>query len=76
MGKCFVLWKGVSCFFKISQAIEKLFLTIHISIAGVWITTGSTPVLRRNRIHSGKQVGVYFYDNGHGKLEGECLLLY
>lgn len=39
------------------------------SLAGVWITTGSTPVLRRNRIHSGKQVGVYFYDNGHGKLE-------
>lgn len=39
------------------------------TLAGVWITTGSTPVLRRNRIHSGKQVGVYFYDNGHGKLE-------
>ena len=26
------------------------------TLAGVWITTGSTPVLRRNRIHSGKQV--------------------
>lgn len=39
------------------------------TLAGVWITTGSTPVLRRNRIHSGKQVGVYFYDNGHGRLE-------
>lgn len=31
--------------------------------------TGSSPILRRNRIHSGKQVGVYFYDNGHGQLE-------
>ncbi|XP_052743958.1 F-box only protein 11 isoform X2 [Bicyclus anynana] len=28
------------------------------TLAGVWITTGSTPVLRRNRIHSGKQVSV------------------
>lgn len=27
------------------------------TLAGVWVTTGSTPVLRRNRIHSGKQVG-------------------
>ena len=33
------------------------------------LSLGSTPVLRRNRIHSGKQVGVYFYDNGHGRLE-------
>lgn len=28
------------------------------TLAGVWVTTGSTPVLRRNRIHSGKQVRV------------------
>lgn len=35
----------------------------------VYCFPGSTPVLRRNRIHSGKQVGVYFYDNGHGRLE-------
>ena len=26
------------------------------ALAGVWITTGSQPVLRLNRIHSGKQV--------------------
>lgn len=39
------------------------------TLAGVWVTTGSAPTLRRNRIHSGKQVGVYFYDNGHGTLE-------
>ena len=31
--------------------------------------TGSQPVLRHNRIHSGKQVGIYFYDNGGGVLE-------
>ena len=35
----------------------------------VLTTTGSSPTLRHNRIHSGKQVGVYFYDNGHGLLE-------
>lgn len=28
------------------------------TLAGVWVTTGSTPVLRRNRIHSGKQVSL------------------
>ena len=39
------------------------------ALAGVWITTGSQPILRRNRIHSGKQVGIYFYDNGGGVLE-------
>jgi F-box protein 11 len=33
------------------------------TLTGVWITTGSAPMLRRNRIHSGKQVGVYLYDN-------------
>ncbi len=26
-------------------------------------------MLRHNRIHSGKQVGIYFYDNGGGVLE-------
>ena len=32
---------------------------------------GSEPTLRYNRIHSGKQVGIYFYDNGGGVVE-EC----
>ena len=41
-------------------------LELNLLIGAV---SGSTPVLRRNRIHSGKQVGVYFYDNGHGRLE-------
>ena len=31
--------------------------------------TGSSPILRLNRIHSGKQVGIYYYDNGGGILE-------
>ena len=39
------------------------------TLAGIWITTGSAPILRHNRIHSGKQVGVYFYDKGCGTLE-------
>ncbi len=33
------------------------------------LDTGSQPILRHNRIHSGKQVGIYFYDNGGGVLE-------
>lgn len=32
-------------------------------------TIGSSPILRLNRIHSGKQVGIYYYDNGGGILE-------
>jgi len=28
------------------------------ALAGIWVTTGSTPMLRHNRIHSGKQVGM------------------
>lgn len=31
------------------------------TLAGVWVTTGSQPVLRKNRIHSGKQVRVVEY---------------
>ena len=33
------------------------------TLAGVWVTTGSTPVLRKNRIHSGKQVKYSEYYN-------------
>ncbi|KAB7508076.1 hypothetical protein Anas_04247 [Armadillidium nasatum] len=43
--------------------------TNHLVIFGSRISQGSSPTLRKNRIHSGKQVGVYFYDNGHGFLE-------
>ena len=32
-------------------------------------TAGSSPILRLNRIHSCKQVGIYYYDNGGGILE-------
>ena len=35
------------------------------------VQLGSEPILRYNRIHSGKQVGIYFYDNGGGVVE-EC----
>ena len=35
------------------------------------VLLGSEPILRYNRIHSGKQVGIYFYDNGGGVVE-EC----
>lgn len=31
------------------------------TLAGIWVTTGSTPILRKNRIHSGKQVPAKYY---------------
>ena len=39
------------------------------SYACVAIHNGADPRLRRNRIHGGKQSGVYIYDNGLGTLE-------
>ena len=41
----------------------------HTVIYKYYTTTGSSPILRLNRIHSGKQVGIYYYDNGGGILE-------
>jgi len=35
----------------------------------VAIKTESNPTLRRNRIHDGKQTGVFVYENGRGMLE-------
>jgi F-box protein 11 len=39
------------------------------SRAGVAIHDGADPHLHHNRIHDGRQVGVYVYDNGLGTLE-------
>jgi len=39
------------------------------SLACVGIHDGADPRLRRNRIHDGKQGGVYFYESGQGTLE-------
>ncbi len=39
------------------------------SRACIAIHGGADPRLRRNRIHDGKQSGVYVYDNGQGTLE-------
>ncbi|MEM9512368.1 MAG: right-handed parallel beta-helix repeat-containing protein, partial [Cyanobacteria bacterium P01_E01_bin.48] len=39
------------------------------SLACVSIRNGADPRLRRNRIHDGKQGGVYVYENGQGTLE-------
>jgi len=38
-------------------------------LACVGICGGADPRLRRNRIHDGKKIGVYVYENGQGTLE-------
>lgn len=46
------------------------------TLAGVWVTTGSTPVLRRNRIHSGKQVSSFMsavYTQPRGQVSFQML---
>lgn len=39
------------------------------ALAGVWIKTESNPVLRRNKIYSGKEGGVCIFNSGRGLLE-------
>ena len=39
------------------------------SLACVAIRDGADPRLRRNKIHDGKQAGVFVYDGGLGTLE-------
>ena len=38
-------------------------------MAGVWIKTESNPVLRRNKIHDGREGGICVFNNGKGLLE-------
>lgn len=37
------------------------------AMAGVWIKTESNPVLRRNKIHDGREGGVCVFNYGKGK---------
>ena len=39
------------------------------SLSCVAIHGGADPLLRRNRIHDGKEAGVYVFENGQGTLE-------
>jgi parallel beta-helix repeat protein len=60
-------WYGVD----ISQGrlvVEDCDITSQ-SYACVAIHNGADPILRRNRIHDGKQNGVFVYENGQGTLE-------
>lgn len=38
-------------------------------MAGVWIKTESNPVLRRNKIHDGREGGICVFNSGKGILE-------
>lgn len=43
------------------------------AMAGVWIKTESDPVLRRNKIHHGREGGVCVFNSGKGECEpDEC----
>jgi parallel beta-helix repeat protein len=43
------------------------------SLAGVTVREGAEPVVRRNRIHDGKSVGIHVHDNGRGTFEDNDL---
>ncbi len=40
-------------------------------LAGMMITWGGSPTVRRTRFHDGRASGIYVYENGGGTLE-EC----
>ena len=42
---------------------------ISQSLAAVGVHDGADPLVRRDRIHDGKQSGIYVYDNGRGTFE-------
>lgn len=33
-------------------------------LAGVWIKNGASPFMRRNKVHHGRDVGFFIFDNG------------
>lgn len=39
------------------------------AMAGVWIKTESDPVLRRNKIHHGREGGICVFNSGKGDCE-------
>lgn len=34
------------------------------ALAGVWVKNNANPILRRNSIHDGRDVGIFTFDNG------------
>lgn len=34
------------------------------ALAGVWVKNHANPIMRRNHIHHGRDVGVFTFDNG------------
>ena len=58
--KFYIIWLYFTILYNYTGVCLLLFFFYH---------AGSQPVLRHNRIHSGKQVGIYFYDSGGGVLE-------
>ena len=34
------------------------------ALAGVWVKNHSNPIMRRNHIHNGRDVGIFTFDNG------------
>ena len=34
------------------------------ALAGVWVKNNANPIMRRNHIHHGRDVGIFTFDNG------------
>jgi F-box protein 11 len=33
-------------------------------LAGVWVKNGGNPIMRNNKVHHGRDVGFFIFDNG------------
>ncbi len=44
----------------------------HNALAGVWVKNCANPIMRRNHIHHGRDVGVFTFD--YGMVRNEIVL--
>lgn len=46
------------------------------ALAGVWVKNHSMPIMRRNHIHHGRDVGIFTFDNGNVSLRFHLFIFF
>lgn len=55
------------CFFHLFAVLQGIYEDNEISnnaLAGIWVKNHGNPIIRRNHIHHGRDVGVFTFDHG------------
>jgi F-box protein 11 len=45
------------------------------ALAGIWVKNHANPIMRKNHIHHGRDVGVFTFDNGLVSVRWNTLLI-